>query len=129
MDLNNSDNLKKNLDSELANEANLNEKISKLESILYSEIQLTLGGIKKNNFIESNVILNKKKKLRKELEKLSAQIKIKKNKTSIKILKDLENNINSISYKIQLLKNDRLENDKKLKIIEKDIEKRSKTLM
>lgn len=130
VDSNNSDNLKKSLDSELANEANLNEKISKLESILYSEIQLTLGEeFKKDNFIESNVILNKKKKeIEKELEKLSVQIKIKKNKTNIKILKDLENNINGISFKIKLLKNDRLENEKKLRIIERDIEKRSKDL-
>ena len=71
MDLNNSDILKK-LNSELTNEANLNEKISKLESILYSEIQLTLGEeFKKDNFIESNVILKKRKKeVEKELEKL-----------------------------------------------------------
>ena len=56
----------------------------------YSEIQLTLGEeFKKDNFIESNVILNKKE-VEKELEKLSVQIKIKKNKTKIKILKDLE---------------------------------------
>ena len=62
MNSNNCDNLKK-LNSELKNEANLNEKISKLESIFYSEIQLTLGEeFKKDNFIESNAILKKKKK-------------------------------------------------------------------
>ena len=43
LDSNNSDNIKKKLDSELRHEASLNEKISNLESILYSEIQLTLG--------------------------------------------------------------------------------------
>ena len=128
LDSNNYDNLKKKLKSELTNEANLNEKISKLESILYSEIQLTLGEeFKKDNFIESNVILKKKKKeVEKELEKLLEQIKIRKNKTNIKILEGLEKNINDMSYEIKTLKNDRLENEKKLKIIEKDFEKRSK---
>ena len=125
---NNYDILKKKLNSELKNEANLNEKISKLESIFYSEIQLTLGEeFKKDNFIESNAILKKKKKeVEKELEKLSEQIKIRKNKTNIKILEELEKNINDMSYKIKTLKNYRLENEKKLKIIEKDFEKKSK---
>ena len=113
LDSNNCDNLKKKLNFELKNEANLNEKISKLESILYSEIQLTLGEeFKKDNFIESNVILKKEKEVEKELEKLLEQIKIRKNKTNIKILEELEKNINDMSYEIKTLKNDRLENEK-----------------
>ena len=90
---------------------------------------MTLGEeFKKDNFIESNAILKKEKEVEKELEKLSEQIKIRKNKTNIKILEELENNINGISHKIKALKNYRLENEKKLKIIEKDFEKNQKNL-
>ena len=66
----------------------------------------------------------KKKEVEKELEKLSVQIKIKKNRTNIKILKDLEESVNKISSDIKTLESKRLYNQKILKNIEKDIEKR-----
>ena len=126
----NIDLLKNKLDCEIKTESELNENISDLESLFYSEIQLTLGKeFKKDNFIESSSILEKKKiVVEKELKKVSEQIKTRKDKLNLLSQKDLENEINQIKNKIKVFSSKASENKKQIKNLKKNIERKTKEL-
>ena len=122
--------LKKQLDYENKKESELNENISDLESLFYSEIQLTLGKeFKKDNFIESSSILEKKRtEVEKELKKIAEQIQTRKDKLNIQIQKDSENEINQIKNTIKVLSTKRSENKKQTQNLKNNIEKKNKEL-
>lgn len=121
-------NLKQQLRLENIAESELNKKISNLESILYSEIQLTLGKeFKKDNIIEfRSTTLKKKTEIYQEMGKIKIEIKSLKKKIESFNSEKIVRTIEVTTKQIRNFQNKYLDLQKKIGYLDIEKEKKSK---